>query len=97
MAKINKVERIALSGGLLGALFTSPRRALDNAIAAANAAGWHCHQILPHHTTNLFMLLLQVVVLCCTLGLWTFGAGYLLLLEKDAEPASLPVNNSQHS
>ncbi|MCR5562570.1 MAG: hypothetical protein K6F46_04245 [Desulfovibrio sp.] len=28
------------------------------------------------------MLLLQIVVLVCTLGLWTFGAGYLLLLKK---------------
>lgn len=84
MKKINKVHRIALSGGLIGALTTNPRRALDAAIADANADGWNCHQILPHKTTNLFIVVLQLVVLICTLGLWTFGAGYLLLLEKDA-------------
>ena len=30
MAKINKVCRISLMGGLIGAITTNPRRALDN-------------------------------------------------------------------
>lgn len=81
--KINKVKRIALSGGLVGALFTNPRKALDTAIQEANADGWNCHQILPHSTTNLFIIILQIALLICTLGFWTFGAGYLLLLEKE--------------
>ncbi|MDT3663419.1 MAG: hypothetical protein ROM54_07900 [Anaerobiospirillum sp.] len=84
MAKINKVCRISLMGGLIGAITTNPRRALDNAIAEANADGWNCHQILPHHTTNLFMVFVQILCLCCTVGLWTFGAGYLLLMEKES-------------
>lgn len=83
MAKYNKVVRIALSGGIIGALFTNPRRALEKAINEANADGWNCHQILPHSTSNMFMVILQIVVLFCTLFLWTFGAGYLLLMEKE--------------
>jgi hypothetical protein len=81
--KINKVERIALMGGLIGALLTNPRKALEKAITRANEEGWNCRQILPHTTTNLFMRILMALCLVCTLGLWTFGAGYLLLLEKE--------------
>ena len=84
MAKYNKVVRVALSGGLIGLLLTNPRRALENAINQANADGWNCHQILPHSTNNLFITILQIVILACTFGLWTFGAGYMLLLEKEA-------------
>lgn len=82
--KINKVRRLSLSGGLIGLLFTNPRAALDAAIQEANAEGWNCHQITPHRTHNLLVVLLQVVVLIVTLGLWTWGAGYILLLEKEA-------------
>lgn len=83
--RVNKVERIALMGGLIGALLTNPRGALDKALSRANVAGWYCRQILPHSTSNLFMLVLSAICLCFTLGLWTFGAGYLLLLEKESE------------
>ena len=83
MSKINKVVRVALSGGIIGMLTTNPRAALDRAIAEANADGWNCHQIMQHKTTNLFVLLLLILILCCTCFLWTFGAGYMLLLEKD--------------
>lgn len=81
--KINKIARVSLYGGLLGAMFTNPRAALDRAVATANQEGWNCIQITPHRTTNLFIALIQILVLCLTLGLWTFGAGYLLLLERD--------------
>ena len=40
MAKINKVCRISLMGGLIGAITTNPRRALDNAIAEAGQCRW---------------------------------------------------------
>lgn len=83
--KANKVERIALMGGIIGALLTNPRAALDKALVRANTDGWYCRQILPHSTSNLFMIILSIACLVCTCGLWTFGAGYLLLLEKDRE------------
>jgi len=82
--RVNKIERVTLMGGIIGALLTNPRAALEKAITHANADGWSCRQILPHSTTNLFMVILMIVCLVCTFGLWTFGAGYLLLLEKDS-------------
>ena len=81
--KINKVVRVSLSGGLIGALGTNPRYVLEHVIEKYNAAGWNCHQIYPHTTRNLFIMLLQILILIMTIGLWTFGAGYLLLFEKD--------------
>lgn len=84
MAKKNRMVRIALAGGLIGALTTNPKRALEKVIDAQNAEGWNCHQILPHATANIFMVIVQIILLICTLGLWTFGAGYMLLFEKEA-------------
>lgn len=84
MIKENKVERIALSGGILGALLTNPKRALNNAIKKENANGWVCKEIIPHSTNNYAIIILQLLILVCTLFLWTFGAGYLILFEKDS-------------
>jgi hypothetical protein len=83
MAVRNKVKRISLSGGLIGSLLTNPRKALDDAIDAENQAGWKATQIEPHVTTNLLMVLVQIAVLILTLGLWTWGGGYLILFEKE--------------
>jgi hypothetical protein len=79
---INKVVRISLAGGLIGLLTTNPRRAIDSAVDKANQDGWKCHQIVPHNSRNLLVVILQLVVLLFTLGLWTWGAGYILLFEK---------------
>lgn len=81
--KNNKVVRISLSGGLIGLLATNPRRALDDAIDKANQEGWNAIYFQPHKTSNVFVALLQILVLICTLGLWTFGAGYMILLERE--------------
>lgn len=78
----NLIVRVALSGGLIGLLFTNPSRALQNVIDEHNKAGWRVHQILPHSTRNIFMMLLSLLVLVVTLGIWTFGAGYIILLER---------------
>ena len=40
MAKVNKVVRIALAGGIIGLLTTNPRRALDQRIDRENQEGW---------------------------------------------------------
>ena len=82
--KINKIVRVSLPGGLIGALTVNSRYALEHVILKHNAAGWNCHQIIPHTTRNIFIMLLQVLVLIMTIGLWTFGAGYLLLFEMDS-------------
>lgn len=83
MAKLNKVVRIALSGGIIGLLTTNPRRALDQRIDRENQEGWNAVYFLPHSETNLFMSILRLFVLLGTLGLWTWGAGYLILFERE--------------
>ena len=83
MAKVNKVVRIALSGGIIGLLATNPRRALDQRIDKENQEGWSATYFIPHSETNLFMSILRLVVLVCTLFLWTWGAGYLILFERE--------------
>jgi hypothetical protein len=83
MAIKNKVMRISLSGGLIGLFTTNPRRALDDVIDQENQRGWNAVQIQPHRTTNLFVAVAQLLVLICTLGIWTWGSGYLILFEMD--------------
>ena len=82
--KKNKVVRISLSAGLIGLLSTSPRRALETQIEKENKEGWNAIYILPHVETNLFAAILRLMVLCVTLSLWTWGAGYLILFERDS-------------
>jgi len=82
MNKVNKVVRLALSGGLIGMVFTNPRKALDDVIDKHNQDGWNAIYFAEHKTSNLFVLLLQIIVLICTIGFWTFGAGYMVLFEK---------------
>ena len=83
MAKVNKVVRIALSGGIIGLLTTNPRRALDQRIDKENQEGWTATYFITHSETNLFMSILRLLVLFLTLFLWTFGAGYLVLFERE--------------
>lgn len=70
-------------GGLIGALTTNPRKALADKIDKNNQEGWNAIHIEPHRTTNLFILVLQILVLLLTLGLFTWGGGYLILFEKE--------------
>ena len=81
--KTNKVVRISLAGGLIGLLTTNPRRALDETIDKQNQDGWNAIYFMPHRTSNLLVALLQIVVLICTLGLWTWGAGFMVLFERE--------------
>lgn len=83
MAKVNKVLRVSLSGGIIGWLTTNPRRALDSAIKKANDDGWVATHIDQHGNANLVAKLIQLLVLVCTLLLWTWSDGYLVLLEKE--------------
>jgi len=85
MRKVNKILRISLIGGVIGMFTTNPRAALEKAIAKANSEGWNAIHIDSHRTTNLFISFLQLVVLFLTAGLYTWGGGYLVLLERDAD------------
>jgi hypothetical protein len=83
MIKKNKVVRLTLAGGLIGLLGTNPRRALDNEIDRHNQDGWNAIEFQPHLATNMLIRILQFLVLVCTLGIWTWGAGYLILFERE--------------
>lgn len=78
----NKIVRISLSGGIIGLMTTNPRKALDDVIKAQNDMGYRCTYFYPNSAPNLLVKVFQLIVLICTLGLWTWGAGYLILLEK---------------
>lgn len=79
----NKIVRISLSGGLIGVLFTNPRKALEDVIKAQNNLGYRCTYFFPNSAPNLLVKIIQLAVLFLTIGLWTWGAGYLILLEKE--------------
>ena len=80
---LNRVERISLSDGIIGRMLTDPRNAIEEKCLELNAEGWICHQIIPHASNNTLIALLRGVILICTLFMWTFGDGYLLLFEKE--------------
>ena len=86
--KENKIERVELMGGLIGWMLTNPRKALDTSVKVNNRDGYELVYMLPHKTTNMFIVLVQVLVLIGTLGLWTWGAGYILVYTRDNSPAS---------
>ena len=83
MQKRNKVVRLTLSGGLVGMLGTNPRRALDNEIDKHNQDGWNAIEFQANLAPNMLVRLLQFAVLVCTLGIWTWGSGYLILFERE--------------
>ena len=83
MSKVNKVVRISLSGGLIGWLTTNPRKAIDDTIDKQNQDGWNAIYFAEHRTSNLIVTVFQIIILILTLGLWTFGAGYMILFEKE--------------
>ena len=81
----NKVVRVSLSSGILGTMLTNPRSAVESAIAEQNAQGWRFVQMVDHSDTNLLMSVLKLVVLCCTLFLWTWSSAYLIVFEREME------------
>jgi hypothetical protein len=87
--KENKIERVELMGGFIGWMLTNPRKALDNNVKVNNRDGYELVYMLPHKTTNMFIVLVQVLVLIGTLGLWTWGAGYILVYTRNNSLASV--------
>ena len=82
--KINKVVRVILSGGLIGALGTNPKAAIEKHLQANNSEGWSLVQMEQMGDSNLLMLILKLLLLVITLGLFTFGTGFYLIFEKDS-------------
>jgi hypothetical protein len=80
----NKVDEVSFIGGLIGLLFVSPRRIIDNRVKEANEHGWNLIAIEKTSGNNLLINILRFVLLVVTLGLFTFGDGMYLVFEKDA-------------
>ena len=40
---------------------------------------------MQHSQAYVLIFILQIAILICTMGLWTFGAGYLILFEKESD------------
>ena len=77
-----KVERMTVSGGLIGGLLTNPRMRLADIIERNAYDGWRLTALTPLSGPNVFMVFVSLVVLVYTLGMWMFGAGYLLAFER---------------
>lgn len=80
-SRTNKVVRINFAGGLLGLIFGSHRGKLEAVISQENSKGWNLAEYIPDNP-NLALLLLRLVLLVLTLGLWTIATGYILVFEK---------------
>ena len=81
MRKTNKVVRISYSGGLLGLLFGSARGKLEKVLEEHNRDGWNLAEVMPDNP-NLVILVLRLLILTVTFGLWTLSTSYLLILER---------------
>ena len=85
MRKTNKVVRINYSGGLLGLLFGSARGKLEKVLEDNNRSGWNLAEVIPDNP-NLVILIVRLIILTLTLGLWTLSTSYLLIiLERPAD------------
>lgn len=82
--KVNTVDRITYAGGLYGLIAGSARGKLQARIEEFNQRGYNLHFIHPD-SPNLLLILLRVVILILTIGIWTFGSSELLVFEKDAD------------
>lgn len=91
LRKNNKVIRVSFSGGLFGLIFGSHKGKLKKVIEAQNKDGWNYVDSLPDDP-NLVLIVLRLLLLILTLGIWTFGIGYILIFEKPREA----IQNNDH-
>lgn len=96
LRKDNKVIRVNFSGGLLGLLFGSHRGKLQKSIEEENGLGWNYVDCIPDNP-NLFLILLRILLLIVTLGLWTLGVGYILIFEKPKHSSTSPIQDNKPS
>ena len=82
MQKINKVERIRYSGGLIGLLFGSTKGKMQNKITEMNKQGWNLH-LIHNDQPNLVIWIIRLLILILTSGLWTIGSSEILVFEKE--------------
>ena len=84
--KTNKVVRVNFSGGILGLIFGSHKGKLEGVINKQNADGWNLAEVIPDNP-NIALILLRLIFLVLTLGLWTLATGYILVFERPTDHA----------
>ena len=82
MGKINKVERLRYSGGIIGLIFGSTKGKMQNKITEMNKQGWNLH-LIHNDQPNLVIWIVRLLILFLTLGLWTIGSSEILVFEKE--------------
>jgi hypothetical protein len=91
--RTNKVVRVNFAGGILGLIFGSHKGKLEGVINKQNAEGWNLAEVIPDNL-NIALILIRLILLILTLGLWTFSTGYLLVFERPASyKADVPTAN----
>lgn len=80
----NRIYRANMTGGILGWLGDSGRRALRYAAKEANNAGYEIVVVVPD-TTNILQRLLYTAILLLTLFLWCPEPGYLVVCKRLAD------------
>ena len=78
----NKVVNVTLNGGLIGLLSDSPQDSLNSRIKIENANGWKVIQVIPADSGNLFLAIFRLLLLLCTLFMYTTTNGYYVIMEK---------------
>jgi len=81
--KVNKVVRIGLGGGLIGSLLTNTKSAFEKEINHQNTDGWNLCELEAIGGANLFMMIVRMIILALTLGLFTLGQNYIMIFEKE--------------
>ena len=84
MVKINQVERISYAGGLYGLIFGSSKGKLQAKVEEMNQRGWNLH-FIHSDSLNIIHIIIRLLVLVLTLGIWTFGSSELLIFEKERQ------------
>ncbi len=91
---MNNIHRVNLSGGIIGSLVTSPKRALTKCLSEASENGEELVFVLPDQL-NLFQLLINLVILVLTLLLWCPALGYLVITRPRSIATSVVGPSSE--
>ena len=60
------------------------RGKLEKVLEDNNRTGWNLAEVVPDNP-NLLILIVRLIILTVTLGLWTISTSYLLILERPAD------------
>ena len=82
MKKVNQIERLNYSGGLLGMIFGSTKGKMQNKVSEMNNQGWNLH-FINNDQPNLILWIIRFLILVLTIGLWTIGSSEILIFEKE--------------